>query len=576
MSLENFKSLKIQAKKREIWDKGPSPSIQALLDKASLYTDTDENVFTEFRKQDEAFECAFASPVVVDSADITTLLYVTRQRWEKEKNTTIFNELHRSVVQSIAGPFGLGSVLAAYDKTGGNVDTIHNARQQVNPEDGSPVSGIYATDKERDARIKHDSETYDSSKYHSNTAYRDTNKTYSEAFEHGELYDGNTGEKMDRKHDLDHVISAHEIDRDSSVVLAELDPVSLACRDTNLVPTDPSINRSKKNKSVNEYCDKWEKNQLQRQRKIEEFNSKKDSLTEKERKKLRKLEAMERLNPEKMRALDKKARDAYNAEINKTYYTSKKFIKNTVYAGVQSGMKMGMQQALGLFLLNLYEALFKEVLDIMEKGFLDGTAGKHENTKNFSVNKPGFVNSLITRLKRVGLAVIACWKEVVISFRDGAVSGFLSDLLTTLINGFGTTAKRFVRIIREGFMALFNAVKLLLLRPATMSISQAADASLKLLCGGTVVAGGILLEDFFHNMLKGTTVFAPFAGPLSAVIVGISVGITTSLIVFGLDKLDFFGVQMEKQQDFVIETLTAERKVLAAATEERFHELGIC
>lgn len=48
----------------------------------------------------------------------------------------MIQECKQSVIQSIVVPFGLGKILAAYDKVGGNVDTIHNARK-----------GIYATKK---------------------------------------------------------------------------------------------------------------------------------------------------------------------------------------------------------------------------------------------------------------------------------------------------------------------------------------------------------------------------------------------------------------------------------------------
>lgn len=48
----------------------------------------------------------------------------------------MIQECKQSIIQSIVVPFGLGKILAAYDKVGGNVDTIHNARK-----------GIYATKK---------------------------------------------------------------------------------------------------------------------------------------------------------------------------------------------------------------------------------------------------------------------------------------------------------------------------------------------------------------------------------------------------------------------------------------------
>lgn len=75
----------------------------------------------------------------------------------------MIQECKQSVIQSIVVPFGLGKILAAYDKVGGNVDTVHNARK-----------GIYATNKEQGNYEKRGE--YNSDEYHSHSKYIEINK----------------------------------------------------------------------------------------------------------------------------------------------------------------------------------------------------------------------------------------------------------------------------------------------------------------------------------------------------------------------------------------------------------------
>lgn len=61
-----------------------------------------------------------------------------QQKWRTEQTTLMLAECRQRLLHSIIGPFGLGSIVSAWDKVGGNVDTIHNVR-----------SGVYATEEEQ-------------------------------------------------------------------------------------------------------------------------------------------------------------------------------------------------------------------------------------------------------------------------------------------------------------------------------------------------------------------------------------------------------------------------------------------
>lgn len=87
------------------------------------------------------------------------------------------------------------------------------------------------------------------------------------------------------------------------------------------------------------------------------------------------------------------------------------------------------------------------------------------------------------------------WEDAVKAFRDGAVSGFISNLLTVVINTVMTTWKRWVRIVREGVTSLYCALKMLAFPPEGMTLEQAAHEASKLLVAGAVVGLGVFGEE---------------------------------------------------------------------------------
>ncbi len=100
-------------------------------------------------------------------------------------NTARFDwgeELHQTVVKSLTTSFGLDFLLLE-DKHGGDVNTIHNARE-----------GVYATDAERQRYEQR--EGYDSHHYHSHENYIATNRAGKKAHEAGTLTDTYTGERF--------------------------------------------------------------------------------------------------------------------------------------------------------------------------------------------------------------------------------------------------------------------------------------------------------------------------------------------------------------------------------------------
>ena len=79
----------------------------------------------------------------VSDAQVDAALQDFTKAFNGERFDQLMRDSRREVLQAVVVPFGLGKVLSAYDKVGGNVDTIHNARKEV-----------YATDEARDKYAK--------------------------------------------------------------------------------------------------------------------------------------------------------------------------------------------------------------------------------------------------------------------------------------------------------------------------------------------------------------------------------------------------------------------------------------
>ena len=201
---------------------------------------------------------------------------------------------------------------------------------------------------------------------------------------------------------------------------------------------------------------------------------------------------------------------------------------------------MGLQQAVGIVLKELTESIFDEISDIYHNGFRNGT----------DLDKT-FFSVLQERLSRISNKVLSKWKDVITAFGEGFFSGFLSNLITVVINTFFTTGKNVVRLIREGFFSLFKAIKMLLCPPKNMTKKEAVHEATKLIASGLAVSGGILLEQYLDTLLKAF----PFADMIAGILIGIVTSMATTLLCYLIDKLDIFGVNAEKRHEYVIAQL---------------------
>ncbi|MDP9713472.1 UNVERIFIED_ORG: hypothetical protein J2X80_005598 [Pseudomonas fluorescens] len=469
------------------------------------------------------------------SADFSVELHVTddeaeailkgySQAFNQQRFDQLIGDSKREVLQAIAVPFGLGRVLAVYDKKGGNVDTINNARNKV-----------YATDAAADKYA--DLPKYDSNKFHGDKAYIAKNAKDTLDQSSGVLKDAYTNEtfSQNKNHDprnLDHTISANVIHNDAGRVLADLEAPTLANADSNLNPTKKALNQSKGKKSATQFVEELQKNTQSRQEEMQRLSDKQE-LTPKDENRLRLLKQQEAIaqNPDLLLAKDKAAREAYEKKLNDAYYKSEKFKSDLAKTSLKEGGKMAFQQAFGVMLIEFFSATFDELMDLYRNG------RSHES----------LVPELRTRLERVAKRVANQWQAALAAGGGGFVAGVLANLVTTLINVFVTTGKRAVRMFREGFMSLLKALKTLLLPPKGLTLREAAHEAIKITCAGGVIIAGVALEEIIEKQVLTIPGLGALGAILSAVIVGALTGLASTFVVYLVEKLDPLGVNRDRE-----------------------------
>lgn len=353
---------------------------------------------------------------------------------------SIFKQYERVIVESLITSFGLDFLIK--DQHGGDVDTIHNVRK-------------IGTDNQMTYKNKINLENYNnrgnynSYEYHSHKNYKAINREIKNSKKAGNLKDSYTGDNIaiNGKTDLDHIISAKEIHDDRGRVLAGLKGSDLANSSENLCATNPRTNRTKKADSMDVFLSKYG-----------------DEYTEEQKK--------------NMREKDRVSRSSSEAKINTAYYTSKAFAKDMTFAAGNVGLRMGTRQVLGLIFAEIWFSVKEEILNKSEKF-------------EFSEMLESIANGIKNGIEQCKIK----YKELLEKFKDGVIAGALSSLTTTLCNIFFTTAKNTVKIIRQTYASIVEAVKILFINPNNLPFGERMRAVIKIIStGASVVLGGTISE----------------------------------------------------------------------------------
>ena len=85
-------------------------------------------VETSFKIVDEHYDFKYDFTVSKDEAK--EFLEQFKKDFNQERFDKLIIDCRKEVINSIVTPFGLGKIIAAYDKAGGNVTTVHNANNK--------------------------------------------------------------------------------------------------------------------------------------------------------------------------------------------------------------------------------------------------------------------------------------------------------------------------------------------------------------------------------------------------------------------------------------------------------------
>lgn len=351
--------------------------------------------------------------------------------------------------------------------------------------------------------------------------------------ENGQIKDINTGLLHDASEmDLDHLKALENMHNDGGFMLSDVDKREFGADSGNHDFTHLSINRSKKSSDHKEFSnqkDKKEKYQLDNRK----------------------------TNAAHQRGEKVAAKYVPQGTVEKTVFVAKKGAED----GIRTGSQQGLQQAVGALLSEFISAAFSEVKDIWANGWKSG---------QYDIS---WIEVFKIRIGNIKNQLLSKWKNVAVAFANGALSGFLSAIITALLNMFVRTGKNIVRLIREGFLSLMKAVKTLIFPPEGMTLKQAAHEATKVLASGLVITGGILVEEVISKYLLSHGI--PFSGIISVVVAGLITGLGSLFVVFMLDKLDLFGVNAEERHEFIMGKLDSKMDDDIAHSENIIRQLGI-
>ncbi|WP_347929212.1 hypothetical protein [Pseudomonas helvetica] len=405
-----------------------------------------------------------------------TLTELKEQRLQK-----LFSDCQQQVIAQIIGPFGLSSAMFE-DRNGGNVTTVHNFEN---------ASADYVAEK--------DQKTYTASRErYDRSELKDIKQSVKDKLKAPGV-DGYTGKQVDPAHlEADHVTALKKIYGDRKNHLAYntgegLDRLSDVANNTeNLVATHRDVNNPKRAKDILEFADEVI-----------------DGKTQAER-----LE----LDSELMRSAKERSEDFLERTAKRAIRV--KQTSELLKTGANQAAQMGLRQALGVLLNELVNGLFNEIKTLIKHGVEQGKT---------------LFEEIRQRLAGVAERVLKKLPDAVSQMFQGGISGFMSNLLTFVLNEFLSTAKRFVTVIREGLVGLFKAFKMILFPPANLTPDQALQEGLKLLSAVVVSSVGLLLQETVKTFISSLAFLLPVADILSSALIGTLSGLLSAFLAYQID-----------------------------------------
>lgn len=306
-------------------------------------------------------------------------------------------------------------------------------------------------------------------------------------------YSGYTGKFLkhgDDDYQYDHGISANEVSKDKvlNYITSLEERRKFTNSDENLIPIERELNQSL-GKTKIEDIDKWK----------EKKSNKDPNKTNKEYH-----EIDDKLMPKTLKkTLDKLSDLKQSKEVPYSVTTKGKIVVGNVAKGAAKA-------AVG-------KLLTITVVEIINEYQIEEERDLKESIKNITNN------------------IMIKAKDVLDTFKNHSINGFVSSLVDALLNSLFKIAKDIFKFIKMAFNSILRAIKTLLSSNATRE--ERINEALKIL--GVAVLGmlSIALEQTIEKALIAALPFtAPFAGFISSILSGLIVGIGSVMVLQAFQK----------------------------------------
>lgn len=461
--------------------------------------------------------------------------------YSKDPNETVLDSLFRGyekvIFRSIITAFGLDIFIK--DQYGGDVDTLYSVRQigldpnmQYKRSENSTAyeqRGDYSHKLVEGGgsnfqRIKHDARSH----------YMEDprNNTVQDAYEDRPLgfLGKSKGHPTDKSAELDHVISAKSIHDDRGRVLAGLSTKELADSEQNLQWTNEHLNKSMGEAEIPDYIASHpELDEDTKNRMMDAYNT---------------------------------AKASYEKQIAESFYfdfsnpNCRAFYRETALAAKQRGLEMGIRQAIGFLVTELWFNIKDELRQS------DGTV-------------LGVIQAIGKGLEGWILDGKNNYKMLFEQFGEGVLSGVMSSLTSTFLNTFVTTSENVGRIVRQSWASVVEATSILLFDTKEKYYCDRMTSAAKVLASGASMIVGTTIQQEVATKLATVAipgelkkVIATFAGSLSTGLLSVTLLVYIDNDPFGsfLDKYYGQRVDILREQGALFRSYCAELQKMDVQT----------
>ncbi len=440
-----------------------------------------------------------------------------REEYSNEEGESLIELCKQNVIDTIVGQFGIASLFIEA-KDGGSVTTARNFEKGI-------------TSTEADAARHDDLQSVRNGGFKERRTLYDDRKNDFRADVKSSgvktVLDGYTGDKISIKRaDVDHVVSAKEIETDSRahLFLDQEQRARVATDSENLVFTKDKINRSKGAKDLQG----WMNREVDGQTNADRFG----------------------IDREKAVATDKKARKHISGAIDQA--AAKKYSKELLATGGEDAAKMAAFSAIGVVIHDFSLAVVEELKFIF----------KNRGNMSFKELFAHFKAKMADTLELLKLK----WRDILAGSFESGIVAFLSNVLVFVINLFATTLKKLVSMIRAGFVSLCKAIKLMAYPPETMTREEANFEAAKILMAGVIGALSIGMSAAIEKFLQSIPGLQPimmfpipsFGGEqrtvsdvLAVTLSAVAGGLATTIVIYFMDKFASAGKHDKLQMQMI-------------------------